>query len=161
MKPAVLIVIGLPFLLAACDRREVASICAASGEPGGEVTAAFHDAEGNLRVLRADAGAGRAMAVTATLDPPVLEPLWRVAETSMRSLRETEASPCGFATEAAVHVTFTDGTSIVRQTTCTGNALDRVASEVLAAAEVERRLESAPSVPFEPLSAITDACERI
>lgn len=155
MRGAVLL--ALPLLLAACASREVVSICAAVGDPAGEVTAAFHDAEGLIAVLVSDAGAGQGGVARRTLDEPVLAALWRMAEPTIRATREDEASPCGLDTLSTVTVTFADGETITRTTSCEGNALSRVASGVLAAAEPMPEPE--PTGP--PLTDLAQACARL
>jgi hypothetical protein len=57
----------------------------------------------------------------------------------MRALPEVEPSPCGTTRSDGVDVTFADGSTITRQTSCTGNALSRVANEVLGVSESRGR----------------------
>jgi hypothetical protein len=159
MRSAALLV--LPLFLAACEGREAVSICAAVGELSGEVVAAFHDGDGVRSVLISDAGAGSATVLRDTLEEPILDRLWRLAEPSMRALPETEQSPCGFDTLSTVTVTFADGSSITRQTSCTGNALSRVASEVLAASGIARARDGGEADGQGPVSGILEPCGRL
>ena len=155
------VLIALPLLLAACEGRQAVSICAAVGDPSGEVVAAFHDAEGARSVLFSDAGGGVATVLRDRLEAPVLDRLWRVAEPSMRALPEAEQSPCGFDTRASVTVTFADGSSITRQTSCTGNALSRVANEVLAASDTSRARDGGEADGRGPVGDILEPCGRL
>ncbi len=136
MRAAFLLLV--PLLLAACDRREVVAICASFGDPNEQVTAAYHAQDGARRILIFDAATGQTSVIRDTIAPPILTQLWRVAETTMRALPEVEASPCGLSTISTVTVTFNDGSTTRRQTSCLGNALARVTSEILDASEMER-----------------------
>jgi hypothetical protein len=147
----------LPLLLAACEGRQVVSICAAVGDPAGEIRAAFHDADGLRAVLSSDAATGQSTIARDNLETPVLPELWRLAEATMRALREDEASPCGLDTRSTVTVTFADGESLTRETSCTGNALSRVANGVLAAAEGA----PAPEPAGDAVTDIAQACARL
>jgi hypothetical protein len=156
-----LVILALPLLLAACEDREVVSICAATGEIAGTVTAALHDADGGQAVLISDAAAGQSLVARSTRETPVLADLWRLAETTMRSLPDTEPSPCGLDTLTMVRVTFNDGSTMTRQSTCTGNALSRVASGVLDAAPRGTVAEDGTPDGRGPVTGILEACERL
>jgi len=129
--------LAAPLVLVACQAREVVSICAAVGDVTATATGAYHDSDGLIALLTSDADTQEAMLQTASVETPILPELWRMAEPTMRALPEVEASPCGFETEALVSVAFADGSTITRHISCTGNALARVASEVLEATIIE------------------------
>ncbi len=154
-------ILSLPLLLVACESREPVSICAAIGDPEVEVTAASHDLSGARAVLSWDAASGQSRIASDVLEAPLLDQLWRMAETTMHALPDTEPSPCGLDTLSAVQVTFSDGSTMTRVTSCTGNALSRVANEVFEATDTEVALEGATGQATDPLSGILDACERL
>jgi hypothetical protein len=156
-----LAILALPLLLAACESRETVSICAAVGDPAGTVTAAFHDAEGVRAVLFSDAGTGEVRVVGDTLSEPVLPQLWRLAETTMRSLPDSEPSPCGLDTLTTVTVTFSDGSTMTRVSSCSGNALSRVADGVFGAAETDRAMTAPVETGRAPVATILEACEGL
>lgn len=157
-----ILLIAAPLILAGCESREIASICVSTGDPAAELRAAFHDADGTRAILLSDAETGTVAEIRDTLDPPILTRLWRLAEPTMRALAEVEPSPCGPDTVSAVVVTFADGSSIVRETSCTGNALARVTREVLEASDMERLSETpaAAGVPAPP-DTVLAACARL
>jgi hypothetical protein len=153
--------LAAPLLLAACEGREAVSICAAVGELAGEVTAAYHDADGLQAVLISDAVTGQAIGLQSVLEESFLPALWRIAETTMRSLPDSEPTPCGFDRLSTVTVTFSDGSVLTKQTTCTGNALSRVASEVLEVSSIAAVRETGVVDERGPVTTILDACERM
>lgn len=160
MRP--LFLLAAPLLLAACDGREVTAICASKGVVGGTLETAFHDAGGQRILRRQDDAGGATVTLRDTLSDPILTDLWRLAETSMRSLPESEPSPCNLDTEASVTVIYSDGTRLTRRTTCEGNALDRVATGILQASEPARLDGAAPDPDgAAPLDGIAAACEAL
>jgi hypothetical protein len=60
-----------------------------------------------------------------------------------------------------VTVTFSDGSVLTKQTTCTGNALSRVASEVLEVSSIAAVRETGVVDERGPVTTILDACERM
>ncbi|MCU4653607.1 hypothetical protein N8I71_12250 [Roseibacterium sp. SDUM158016] len=153
-----LAILAVPLVLAACDSREVVSICAERGDPAGAVTAAFHAADGSWAVLASDGEAGAATLSLGMFGEPALPRLWRLAENTMRVLPEVEPSPCGDLPLMAVRVVFDDGSVIYRQTTCTGNALSRAATALLDAAGTDGATE--PDARG-PVARLGEACERL
>lgn len=153
--------LAAPLLVAACDSREVVSICAAVGNMDTEVVTAEHRADGVQSVMIYDAVAGETLGLQSAGDAPLLPALWRMAETTMNVLPETEPSPCGFDTLSTVTVTFDDGSAVTRTTSCTGNALSRVASEVLEASEVEAVRATGVVDTRAPIGSILEACGNV
>lgn len=137
-------ILALPFLLAACEGREAVAICASKGDVTGVIETAFHDADGLRIVERYDAESTQVTTLRDNLPEPALTVLWRIAETTMRALPEVEASACGLDRQAYVTVRFADGSEVSRQTSCEGNALDRVATEILSASALDRLDEATP-----------------
>ncbi|MEM7720973.1 MAG: hypothetical protein AAF376_01240 [Pseudomonadota bacterium] len=153
------LILAFPALLVACDRAEVVSLCAGVNDPEAGITAAFHAADGTRAILRAASEAGVTI-FRDTLEPPQLTRLWRVAETTMNVLPEVEPSPCGLAMLTSVVVTFADGSSTLRTTSCDTNALARVAEEVMLAGETGRAID-APTETAIRIETVAEACEAL
>lgn len=154
--------LAVPLMLAACEGRDVTAICASQGDVNGVIRTAFHDADGARMVERYDAATGTVTTLEDVLAEPPLADLWRLAETTMRALPEVEPSACNLDVQAYVTVVFSDGTRIARTTTCQGNALDRVATEVLAASELDRLGQAEADPGADPgRNGIAVACEAL
>jgi hypothetical protein len=157
---AVIITLSAVLFLAACEGRQAVSICVASGDPAGQVTAAFHGADGIRALLFSDAERAESTLARDTLDEPIVPQLWLLAEPVMRALPSVEPSPCGDDPRSVVEVAFADGSTITRQTSCTGNALSRVANEVLGVSETTAAAARATPAGA-ALTTLAEACERL
>lgn len=154
--------ICLPLVLVACARPEVVSICAVTGDPEAQITAAFHDADGLQTILSSDAETAQVTQTTGRHSEPLLPDLWRIAEISMRALPETEATPCGLTERSAVLVRFADGTFTYRETSCTGNALASVAANILDDSVTPDTPETTPAPALvSPPASLRAACEAL
>ncbi len=160
-----LLLIAISALLAACQSREPISICAAYGDPSDAVTAVMHQADGTQSVLSYEAATGLSLIEHEVLATPLLPALWRMAETTMRSLPEVESVPCGLDVGSAVTVIFDDGTVTTRQTSCTGNALSRVRSEAFSDSGISRGAgaleDQGDGQALGALENLAAACERL
>ncbi len=158
-------ILTLPVVLAACQSSEPVAICAAYGDLSGSVSAVLQTADGTQTALTYDAATARSLLETTTRAESLVPDLWRMAETTMRALPEVESNPCGLDSISVVSVVFDDGTVTTRETSCTGNALHRVASETFSASEVDRIVEVdipvTEGVDLGPLETVVDACTRV
>lgn len=149
---AVLVLVG-------CDRRELAVMCAARGDPSADLQLVAHAADGRAATL--DTADGRTTITRRTLDTPLLPDLWRNAQFTIRALSPSEVAPCGLPSISSVTLIYDDGSVTHHRTTCEGNALDRLTGQIFEASDVARP----GSDPVEePLSAAlldpSEACAR-
>lgn len=131
-----LITLMATFTLAACQGREVASLCAGFGDPAGQIIAVAHDPAGRQVTLTASAGDVRIL--DQVFEEALLPRLWLRAEPTMRGLPEDESAPCGLPATSHVTVRFADGTAWPRSTSCEGNALHTLTEALLASSAVAR-----------------------